>query len=445
MRRLAILTSLSLLSSALAFAELSADQRRADLESFDHVWNTVREKHWDPALGGVNWQAVRDELRPRIEKAQSETEVRAIIAEMLSRLHLTHYGVIPGAVYRDVENDKTSPASEPGEPVESQPGTTGIDVRVAEGKALVVTVDSSAPAYKQGVRPGWVLERIDDEDLAPVLRRVTSTYQHSTMQAMMLARTVLARLDGPLDNSVEVEFRDAHDRPVTLTIERKTPRGNPEKFGYMPESWFWIETRQIAPDVGYIAFDYFLDPTRLTSAFQEEIRRCETCKGIIIDLRGNPGGIGILAMGLAGYFIDKPDLKLGTLYMRDLPMKFIVNPRQPAFHGPLAILIDGLSASTSEIFAGGMQDLKRARIFGSKSAGAALPSLFERLPNGDGFQYAMATYQSESGQTLEGTGVTPDVPVDVTRAALLAGQDPALDSAIHWLQQQDPVKGAISQ
>ncbi len=441
MRRFAVLLPLSCLFSTLTFAQIPAEQRSANLASFDHVWETVRAKHWDPTLGGLDWDAVRAELRPKVEAAHSDAEVRAIIADMLSRLHLTHYGVFPGSVYRDVENDRATSAADSDPPVDSEPGTVGIDVRVVDGEPLVTGVDPDSSAGKQGVRPGWLLRRIHGEDLLPVLKRVNNTYQHSTMQAMMLARTVLARLDGPVENSVEVDFRDGRDRLVTLTLQRNTPRGAPEKFGYMPESRLWISERQITPLIGYIAFNYFLDPVRLTAAFQDEIQKCTACRGLVIDLRGNPGGIGILAMGLAGYFIDKPNLKLGTLYMRDLPMNFVVNPRPPAFSGSLAILIDGLSASTSEIFAGGLQDLKRARIFGSRSAGAALPSQFERLPNGDGFQYAMATYKSESGQTLEGTGVQPDVPVALSRAELLAGRDPILDSAVHWLSQ----KGLISQ
>ena len=322
-----------------------------------------------------------------------------------------------------------------------QPGTAGIDIRVIDGEALVVSVDPNAAAHKQGVRPGWIVRRIDDEDLAPVLRRVSATYRDSTMQALVLARTVLGRLEGPIENTVEVDFRDGRDKAVTLTLEREPPRGSPEKFGYMPEAWLWIEAKPVTPQIGYVAFNYFLDPARLTAAFQGEFQSCGDCKGLVIDLRGNPGGIGILAMGLAGYFIDQPNRKLGTLYMRDLPMNFVVNPRTPAFHGAVAILIDGLSASTSEIFAGGLRDLKRARIFGTRSAGAALPSQFERLPNGDGFQYAMATYKSANGQTLEGTGVIPDQPAPLTRAALLAGHDPALDAAVQWLQHD--AKGVI--
>jgi carboxyl-terminal processing protease len=83
-----------------------------------------------------------------------------------------------------------------------------------------------------------------------------------------------------------------------------------------------------------------------------------------------------------------------------------------------------------------MKDIKRARIFGSRTAGAALPSLVEKLPNGDGFQYAFANYVSEGGQPLEGNGVTPDVEAPLTRKALLAGRDEALESALSWIRQQ---------
>jgi carboxyl-terminal processing protease len=80
-----------------------------------------------------------------------------------------------------------------------------------------------------------------------------------------------------------------------------------------------------------------------------------------------------------------------------------------------------------------MQDLKRARVFGMRTAGAALPSMFERLPNGDGFQYAIANYISEGGKQLEGNGVIPDETVGPSRRALLEGRDPALDRALEWI------------
>jgi len=127
---------------------------------------------------------------------------------------------------------------------------------------------------------------------------------------------------------------------------------------------------------------------------------------------------------------------LGTMYLRDATLNFVINPRAQVFTGPVAVLVDGSSASTSEIFAGGLQDLGRARVFGTHTAAAALPSVFERLPNGDGFQYATANYISKGGKPLEGLGVTPDVEVKVSRQTLLAGHDPVVEAALEWIQRQ---------
>jgi carboxyl-terminal processing protease len=201
----------------------------------------------------------------------------------------------------------------------------------------------------------------------------------------------------------------------------------------------WLDSSKVANgSIGYVKFNLFLDPARVMNLFGEAVAGCKTCQGFIIDLRGNPGGIGAMAMGMAGWFIDQPDQRLGTLYMRDATLKIVVNPRAYTFPGPLAILVDGTSASTSEILAGGLKDLGRARIFGTRTAAAALPSVFEMLPNGDGFQYAIANYISEGGKPLEGLGVTPDVEAPLTREALLAGKDPALDAAIVWITNQTP-------
>src|ERR1700730_13674492 len=187
---------------------------------------------------------------------------------------------------------------------------------------------------------------------------------------------------------------------------------------------------------GYARFNMFLDPPRIMGAFGDAVQSCTPCDGFIVDLRGNPGGLGAMAMDMGGWFIDTPGQRLGTLYMRETSLNFVVNPRASVFTGPVAILVDGASASTSEIFAGGLTDLKRARIFGTRTAAAALPSIIEKLPNGDGFQFAIANYLSEGGKPLEGLGVIPDVEAPPTREALPQGKDPAQDAAVHWIESQ---------
>ena len=180
----------------------------------------------------------------------------------------------------------------------------------------------------------------------------------------------------------------------------------------------------------------FLDPVRISSQFADAVQSCSKCDGFIIDLRGNPGGLGAMSMGMAGWFLSKPNQRLGVMKMKDTELKFVVNPRPETFDGPVVVLSDALTGSTSEIFAGGMKDLGRAHIVGTTSAGAALPSMFERLPNGDGFQYAIANYISEGGKPLEGIGVIPDEEVRLTREALLAGHDPVVDAALAWIQKK---------
>jgi carboxyl-terminal processing protease len=218
-------------------------------------------------------------------------------------------------------------------------------------------------------------------------------------------------------------------------LDLTAPRGTSSAFGNLPEQHVWFESKRIG-QTAYVRFNLFLDLPRVMASFQQTVENCKTCDGLIIDLRGNPGGIGGMAMGMAGFLVDKPNQRLGTMYLRDSTLNFVVNPRAKVFSGLVAVLVDGCSASTSEIFAGGLKDLGRARVFGTPTAAAALPSAFERLPNGDGFQYAVANYISEGGQPLEGLGVTPDVVVELTRTALLAGHDAVIDAALDWIRKK---------
>ena len=165
--------------------------------------------------------------------------------------------------------------------------------------------------------------------------------------------------------------------------------------------YVWSEARRVAEGVGYIAFNMFMDPENVMRTAGDAIQSCMECRGLIIDLRGNPGGIAAMALGLAGWFVRDEGRHLGAMFTREAKLNFVVNPRPVVYQGRLAILVDGCTLSAAEIFAGGMKDIGRARIFGSRTAGGALPSVFEKLPTGDGFQYAFANYLSAGGKPLE--------------------------------------------
>lgn len=403
---------------------LSSEQRKLNIESFEFIWTTVRDQYWDPTFGGLNWAAVHDELRPRIERASTMPEARHVMRQMIDRLGKSHFAIIPADVYGDLDDRDEAAGS----------ATTGIDVRVLEGKAIVTTVDDGSPAAAQGVHKGWEVMSVEDIAVAPALRRIAELDRNSTMLELHLARAVQAKLSGADGSDALVEFLDGHGERVTKRIGRREPPGSPARFGYLPPMHARFQSRKIANGIAYITFNLFLDPARLMPEFGDALASCAACPGVIIDLRGNPGGLGIMATGMAGWFLDKPDQRLGTMHMRQTSLKFTVNPRLPTYRGAVAILVDGCSASTSEIFAQGMKDLGRARIFGTRTAGAALPSAIDRLPNGDGFQHALADYISEGGRPLEGAGVIPDVEVKLTRDPLLTGHDPVLEAAIEWIR-----------
>ncbi len=395
--------------------------RQLNLDSFEKVWTTIRDKHWDKNPGGLDWQAIHAEFRPRVERARNIDEVRAILGEMLGRLHQTHFGILPTTVYQAI-----------GDADAAGGGSPGIDVRLLDGQAVVTEVDPGSPAERGGVKPGWAIVNVKGKDLASGIRELAAD---PTIPELMLTRALLARLSGPAGGKAKVTFLNGAGGMVALDLDLAPPRGELSRFGNLPETYVWFESRRVN-EVGYVRFNMFLDLPRVMESFGKAVTGCEHCSGLIIDLRGNPGGIGAMAMGMAGYLVDKPGLRLGSMYTRDATLNFVINPRLGAFTGPLAVLVDSGSASTSEIFAGGLKDLGRARVFGTHTAAAALPSVIERLPNGDGFQYAIANYISEGGKPLEGIGVQPDVEVKLSREALLAGHDGVLDAALEWIRKQ---------
>jgi carboxyl-terminal processing protease len=426
MTRAVLAAALVILTADSLVAALTPEQRQLSLQSFEYVWTAIRDKHWQTKPGGLDWQAIHDEFKPKIEAADSLDAVRTVMNQMLGRMHQSHFGIVPADLYSNVD------ASHGGGDL-----SAGIDVRVVKSQVLVTSVEPGSSAAAQGVRPGWEILKIAGATLAPVVTKLDETYAGSTLRDLMLRRAILARLDGA-GESVLVEFLDGAGQRVTKTIAETTPKGDLVQFGYLNPMHVWITTSKVGGGIGYVAFNAFLDPQRLMTAFGGAVESCLMCDGFIVDLRGNPGGIGIMAMGMAGWFIAQPDQKLGTLYMRDTKLNFVVNPRAATFAGPLAILVDGTSASTAEIMAEGLKDLGRARIFGTHTAGAALPSVFEKLPDGDGFQYAIANYISAGGQPLEGLGVTPDVETPITREALLEAKDPARDAAVAWIESRKP-------
>ncbi|HEX9632134.1 MAG TPA: S41 family peptidase [Gemmatimonadales bacterium] len=426
------------------------------LRTFDRAWQIVHETHFDTTFNGVDWLALREELRPRAEQATSTAALRATIGEMVGRLRQSHFSLIPeeladtlapvpdggdgDAVTGDVGADTLAPVPDGGDG-DAVTGDVGLDVRLLGDELVVTRVEPDSPADSAGIRPGWVLTATDDDSLAPVLRRVRKE-QVRYPDGFLLWTVAERRMGGAVGSPVALAFLDGTDRPQRRTLARRAVPSEPIKFGNMPTFFARFArdeyTTPAGRRAGRIWFNFWMPP--LIRQVDDAVEAFRAYDGIVVDLRGNRGGAGGMVMGVAGHFLTER-VSLGDFRTRRSTLQFRANPRLVSpggervepFGGPVAILIDETSGSASEVFAGGMQALGRVRVFGATSLGGVLPAVFDRLPNGDVLYHAIADFATPDGIVLEGRGVVPDEPVRPTRADLLAGRDPVLDAALAWI------------
>jgi carboxyl-terminal processing protease len=436
------------------------------LASFDAAWTIIRDSYYDPSFHGLDWNRVRDELRPKAEAARTTAEARAVIEDMLKQLGGSHMALIPGEVahsleapssgrargkHSDVDRLNSDPSSTGGpltrpdhESSSRKDGDVGCEVRWVGGQVLVSRVASESPAAKAGVRPGWIVQAIGDEAVADILALLPSELTRRRKE-FLAWQLVSGRLAGAPGTEESIRLLNGANQPVECSLMRRKKQGEPAKLGYLPTFYARLESQELKSGaghrVGYIRFNLWMIP--IVRALDEKVDRFRHDDGMILDLRGNLGGVGGMILGVSGHFL-KDRVSLGTLKMRGNDLQFFANPRrvnpagQPVepYAGPLAILIDGLSLSAAEIFVGGMQALGRARVFGEPSGGQALPAIWDRLPNGDVLYHAFGDFINPKGVRLEGVGVVPDETVALRREDLLVGRDAPLEAALSWIDQQ---------
>jgi carboxyl-terminal processing protease len=416
--------------------------RARNAETFDAVWTIVRDTHWDPERVGPAWDAVRAELLPRAEDAADRDALRAVLAEALGRLGQSHFTIIPG------ELSSAAPGA-----AELREGRSGATLwftprgdEPGAWDALVVAVDRGSPAEAAGISPGMRVLRIGDRD--PGTRLPPGDGLERYQRANVAA--ALASGEPGSKATWRVEPMGGEPRDVEVAYEAD-PRPQ-AKFAALPPmptelTWRHLDETERARwgagdrEIGLIAFNIWLIP--VARPFDQAMDTLRTADGIVLDLRGNPGGIGAMAMGIAGHFTAEP-ASLGEMRTRDSKLSFVTNPRRAStvgtpvqpYAGPVAILVDDASASTTEIFAGGLRHLGRVRVFGRRTAGAALPAMMTPLPNGDVFLHAFADYRLPDGTALEATGVRPDNARPYDRADYAREGDPALAEAVRWIASE---------
>lgn len=410
------------------------------LESFDAAWEIIHEQHFDETFNGVDWPALREELRPRVEAAEDLEELRTLIREMLGRLEQSHFGLL---------TDQEEEGSD--EIPEEQEAGPGLDIRIRDGRALVTEVYEEGPAWVAGVRLGWILVEVGDRAVEDAFKGLDDEDpRHVRFQ---VRRRVLGRLYGPDGSALSMTFLDEQDERQTIDLERRLRDVLVSKFGNLPT--FYLRFHSVIHErdgarIGLIHFsNWFLPVAR---PIDEAVDRMRDCDAVVIDLRGNSGGALGLVLGVAGHFLDDRR-ELGSHIMRGNTLTYRANPRRVntrgervvPFLGPLAILVDETSGSASEVFSGSMQAVGRARVFGETSIGAVLPARTSALPNGDVLLHAMADFVTADGTRLEGRGVVPDEEVPLRREDLVAGEDAQLEAALRWLAAARTTEVTIDQ
>lgn len=395
-----------------------------NLASFDQVWSTIDTTHWDEDIVGQTWDDAKAKYRPQVEAAKSIDEVRAILGSMIDDMGLSHFGIIPASSYDVV-----------GEMGGSDEADAGLTFRATDGGVVVTEVRPDSPASRADVKPGWLVETIGGKSVAELSDKIRSA-AHGPMRFETLAGLVLAKIaGGTVGGKTKFVFRDGDDQTKELDLELEASPGQSVQFGHLPPIRVHTTSETLPGNIGYYRFNAFLDPVRVMAEFRESVHDTNHHGGMVIDLRGNIGGLAGMTMGMASEFSDQ-QTSLGLMTMKGAELKFFVNANLDPVRGPVAVLIDECSISSAEIFSGGLQDLKLARLFGARSAGLALPSIVVKLPNGDGFQYAIANYHSASGKSLEMDGVTPDEIIPLSRELLLHDPDPVLTRALEWIKHQ---------
>jgi carboxyl-terminal processing protease len=394
------------------------DRTELRRQTFETVWKTVNEKHYDPTFGGVDWLKMREIYEPKAMSAQTDAQFYNVLRQMLNELKLSHFSVY----------EQTSQA----EAVERGDGVIGIELKMIEGKAVVVRVEKGSTAEAAGLKNGFGIEKINgkavSEILAPLEKNLTAQGQNERVKNLYFERTLMSAIGGKPDTIAALETLNAKNESQIFSAKRYAAKSEmSEALGNFPPQEVVFESKRLEGNVGYIRFNIWVIPQM--PKIRAAVREFVDAKGIIFDLRGNPGGIGGMAPGIAGLLL-KEQTSLGSMTARTTEQKFIVYPQANPFDGKIVVLTDYGTASTSEVFAAGMQEIGRAQIVGERSAGAVLPSVFTVLPTGAIFQYVISDYKSPKNIVIEKRGVTPDIEIKQTRQALLDGSDLPLEAAL---------------
>ena len=311
-----------------------------------------------------------------VEKPDDAKLVESAINGMLA-------GLDPHSSYMDPKSFRDMQVQTRGEF-----GGLGIEVTMEDGLVKVVAPIDETPAAKAGVMANDIITKLDDEQV----------------QGLTLNQAV-EKMRGPVNTKIKLTImRKGQDKPIEVSITRDVIRVKS------------VRSHSEGEDVGYIRVTQFNEQTTdgLKKAISDLTNQlgAEKVKGFVLDLRNNPGGLLDQAISVSDAFLDKGEIVSTRGRNAEETQRFNARPGDLTKGKPLIVLINGGSASASEIVAGALQDHKRATLVGTRSFGKGSVQTIIPLGAGNGaLRLTTARYYTPSGRSIQAKGITPDIEV----------------------------------
>ena len=266
-------------------------------------------------------------------------------------------------------------------------GGLGIQVGMEDGFVKVISPIDDTPAFNAGLKAGDLIIRLDDK----------------TVKGLTLNDAVKIMRGKPGTDIELTVVREGEDKPLSFVVTRDIIKVKS------------VKNRMLDPGYGYIRISNF--QSRTAPQLMEAINKLKEenqadLKGIVLDLRNNPGGVLNAAAEVTDLFINKGKLVYTEGRIDNSHYEYNAKPGDILDGAPVVVLINGGSASASEIVAGALQDHKRAVVMGSKSFGKGSVQTIQELRSGGAVKITTARYFTPKGRSIQGAGITPDIILD---------------------------------